>query len=685
MLQSVERLPLLPIQSRKNSLAHIEPTARLSGNFLVVPEGKVSEDIRSSKDSSSGAAAFRPRLKRRRGSKLKEINAYRKHSGKFEQEIKPGERLRRIIKCILMIVEVCMQLKRYVQAKKKEEKEEKLSLVEMQLKLQADINKTLPFNPHLYKASNVINKGSSKLKKLLAINPEARTRSHIKSIHALVRNKAAFSKHPIHIRMRLCQVMIYQAYEPRRVIIKQGHPPTAFYIILSGTCLINVRTVDEGGEKVITINEIKEGEVFGEVALLNNTARTASVVCKDNCELLVIYQQDFDKTVRGPIYKQREEIIDFCRNMHILKSWPVDMLLNASYANFQYQYFRKGTIVVKKGLECNFVVFIKSGECKLISVMDHGETDDLQNTLLENLHKMHDINSKRTTNFNNNRSRKSFRLSTITEGQSPFPQLGRIKYSRIKPSNLNIPRSTIARPQFLPRATFTRPDGAIRKSTFQVGSKIKYGRSNLQAISEIKAMRNTKRISIDQMPTTDFSPSARYLRNTAPRESVIQDTPYAIKKKENDPYLKKFNKEKETDKAKVTKKLKMPVLIENKTVETKESKKPKFVQIADLKSGSVFGLEELMKRTKLNLTLLSEGSEVVFLSRKLLLRHADGETMRRINSVIGRYPTEEFIRAQLDFYGDWNKFRKSVVNDILQRKEEKTKNNNCASKVLSSF
>ena len=47
-----------------------------------------------------------------------------------------------------------------------------------------------------------------------------------------------------------------------------GHPPTAFYIILSGTCLINVKTVDEGGEKVITINEIKEGEVFGEVSKL---------------------------------------------------------------------------------------------------------------------------------------------------------------------------------------------------------------------------------------------------------------------------------------------------------------------------------------------------------------------------------------------------------------------------------
>ena len=69
---------------------------------------------------------------------------------------------------------------------------------------------------------------------------------------------------------------------------------------------------------------------------------------------------------------------------------------------------------------------------------------------------------------------------------------------------------------------------------------------------------------------------------------MIQDTPYAIKKSEKDPYLKTFTKEKESDKAKITKKFKMPVLLENKTVETKESKKPKFVQIADLKPGSVF-------------------------------------------------------------------------------------------------
>ena len=51
MLQSVERLPRLPLQPRKTSLTRIQPIVRLSGNFLAVPEGRTSDDIRSSKDS----------------------------------------------------------------------------------------------------------------------------------------------------------------------------------------------------------------------------------------------------------------------------------------------------------------------------------------------------------------------------------------------------------------------------------------------------------------------------------------------------------------------------------------------------------------------------------------------------------------------------------------------------------
>ncbi|CAK8686414.1 unnamed protein product [Clavelina lepadiformis] len=287
--------------------------------------------------------------------------------GNMAKETKPIEKLRRFLRSILIIVEVCLALKRYVQNGKKDQ----LTLMEMQLNLQEDLDKKLTFNPHYYSASYVANKGSSKLKKMLAIAPEARTKKHIKMIHTLVQNKNAFSKHPAHIRLKMCQVMIYQSYESRRVIIKQGHPPSAFYIVLSGTCLINTKeqSNEEGGETTQTVNELKEGEVFGEVALLNKTTRTASVVCKDHVELLVIYKDDFDAIIRGPIYKQREEVVQYLKELALLKNWPVDLLTKASIANFQYQYYRPGAVVVKDNMTSNFLVFIKSGECRVVCTL----------------------------------------------------------------------------------------------------------------------------------------------------------------------------------------------------------------------------------------------------------------------------------------------------------------------------
>ena len=55
------------------------------------------------------------------------------------------------------------------------------------------------------------------------------------------------------------------------------------------------------------------------MALLNNSARTASVVCKDEVELLVIYKEDFDAIIRGPIYRQREDIVEYCKKIPVLR------------------------------------------------------------------------------------------------------------------------------------------------------------------------------------------------------------------------------------------------------------------------------------------------------------------------------------------------------------------------------
>lgn len=78
-----------------------------------------------------------------------------------------------------------------------------------------------------------------------------------------------------------------------------------------------------------------------------------------------------------------------------------------------------------------------------------------------------------------------------------------------------------------------------------------------------------------------------------------------------------------------------------------------------------------MKRTNLRLSLISEGAECIFISKKLFLKHASGDALRRVNALVGRYPTEDYIRNQLHEHADWCNFRKNVVKDILDRREEK--------------
>ena len=79
----------------------------------------------------------------------------------------------------------------------------------------------------------------------------------------------------------------------------------------------------------------------------------------------------------------------------------------------------------------------------------------------------------------------------------------------------------------------------------------------------------------------------------------------------------------------------------------------------------------MMRRTKLRLSLVSDGAECVFISKKLFLKHAGPKTLRCLNSMIGKYPTEEFIRHQLDKQAVWKDFREEVVKGVLEKREEK--------------
>ncbi|MBV8189013.1 MAG: cyclic nucleotide-binding domain-containing protein [Alphaproteobacteria bacterium] len=75
--------------------------------------------------------------------------------------------------------------------------------------------------------------------------------------------------------------------KPGEVVIRYGGPGDALYIIGAGTFEVQ----DEGGRVLGTLTD---GQVFGEMALLNDGTRTATVLAKTAGTVLILSKDDFD-------------------------------------------------------------------------------------------------------------------------------------------------------------------------------------------------------------------------------------------------------------------------------------------------------------------------------------------------------------------------------------------------------
>ncbi|MHC4821029.1 MAG: Crp/Fnr family transcriptional regulator [Planctomycetota bacterium] len=81
-----------------------------------------------------------------------------------------------------------------------------------------------------------------------------------------------------------------EEYGPEEVVFNNGEHADHMYVVLEGTVELRV-----GGEAVA---EVPEGDVLGEMALLDQSKRSALAVAKGDCRLLPVNRFRFDQMVR---------------------------------------------------------------------------------------------------------------------------------------------------------------------------------------------------------------------------------------------------------------------------------------------------------------------------------------------------------------------------------------------------
>ncbi|CAK82587.1 unnamed protein product (macronuclear) [Paramecium tetraurelia] len=151
--------------------------------------------------------------------------------------------------------------------------------------------------------------------------------------------------------------MFYCEAAAQTYIFKQQDHATCFFILQRGSLEV---IVNEKAKR-----ELKTGDGFGELALLYNAPRSASVKCFENCNLWGIDRNTFRRAVEEMITKEYEEnrkFMEVVRFFHNLTNEQKDAIA----AVLIVQKFYKNQIIVNEGDPGSSFYIIKEGTVSVL-------------------------------------------------------------------------------------------------------------------------------------------------------------------------------------------------------------------------------------------------------------------------------------------------------------------------------
>ena len=96
-------------------------------------------------------------------------------------------------------------------------------------------------------------------------------------------------------RSRIAQLATTRLYEEGSIIVRQGDTSMALYVVLTGRARIERES--EAG-KTVQVDEVTHGGFFGEMGLIEDLPRAATVVAEEPTECALLAKWDFQNELR---------------------------------------------------------------------------------------------------------------------------------------------------------------------------------------------------------------------------------------------------------------------------------------------------------------------------------------------------------------------------------------------------
>jgi len=178
-----------------------------------------------------------------------------------------------------------------------------------------------------------------------------------------------FDSIDISTKLQFFNVMQYQEYNEGDWVMKQGDVGDYFYILEEGEVAYHVVTVEDEQQQVGTGTK---GSTFGELALLYNTPRAASVQALSHLKVYKIDQLTFRSLLTSNELKDRNNIISLVSKVDVFNELD-DSKIHKLVDAFTTVQFANGERIVNKGDVGNVLYIVKSGSVKLEDI-GHGNS-----------------------------------------------------------------------------------------------------------------------------------------------------------------------------------------------------------------------------------------------------------------------------------------------------------------------
>ena len=154
------------------------------------------------------------------------------------------------------------------------------------------------------------------------------------------------------------KAMKIQKFTKGQFVIKQGDDGAELFIVGNGT--LKCEKVFPQQKEPTFLKNYQIGEVFGELALMYNAPRAASIISNEESVLFSLDRDTFNHIIKSATIKKRDIYEKFLQKVELLsdlESYERGKICDC----LQIEKYQKGDLIIKEGEEGNTFYFIQQG------------------------------------------------------------------------------------------------------------------------------------------------------------------------------------------------------------------------------------------------------------------------------------------------------------------------------------